>query len=365
MLVSTLVIACRGDAPKKKPPPPPPSSGALVDLKAIPPPPATPARSAPAPAATSPGGAVLNQGQARDLVFWTTADGALRLIALSWDGVLAGGDPKDRELNRLQIWDPSTSRVVATARDVGMTTSISVASQAHAIAMTNLDDAVSVRALPTFEARWSVTIDGAKLVKITADGKRVFVGDEHGSVRMLDGTSGKVQWKQKILPDYVAGFDLSPNGRYLAVGGDGKFVSVIDTRSRQVIARLPHAAPTDDKYGGIYTLAFAPDGNSLATAGVDDKVRVFAVPSGKLVRTLDGEGQVLALAWSPDSGTLAYGGNYDGPAIKVARFAAEHVDHITGAHKLALTALTFSPDGKQLVSGSRDKTMRIMAVQPN
>jgi WD40 repeat protein len=89
--------------------------------------------------------------------------------------------------------------------------------------------------------------------------------------------------------------DVSPNGRYIAVGGDDGQLALVDARGRRrVDADLGHKRRITDT-------AFSPDGRLLASAATD--LKIWSVPSGKLLQTLPGVGRVVA--WRSDGSGVA------------------------------------------------------------
>jgi len=58
----------------------------------------------------------------------------------------------------------------------------------------------------------------------------------------------------------------------------------------------------------VLSVAFSPDGQTLASGSDDTTVRLWQVSDGTLLRTLEGHTDtVLSVAFSPDGQTLASG----------------------------------------------------------
>lgn len=143
--------------------------------------------------------------------------------------------------------------------------------------------------------------------------------------------------------EHVDSVAYAPDGRTLASGGNDALVRLWDPATGQLLARwLGHT-------GEIFQVAFAPDGRTLATASKDGTVRVWDVFTGQVRALLRGhEGGVACVAFAPDGRTLASGG-LDGTIVfwdlvagNVQRRCTGHTDHVR--------ALAFSPDGATLAS---------------
>lgn len=126
---------------------------------------------------------------------------------------------------------------------------------------------------------------------------------------------------------------------------------------------------------------YTPNGKEIVTASWDKTIRVWDAANGDLKRVIrvpakpGSEGQIYCMAMSPDGKFLAAAG-YSVGAGDMERYGNDYVlliDYTTGkivdlfaAHGQAIFSLSFSGDGKYLVSGggTTDNTVWFYKVEP-
>ncbi|AWS41611.1 serine/threonine protein kinase [Streptosporangium sp. 'caverna'] len=150
---------------------------------------------------------------------------------------------------------------------------------------------------------------------------------------------------------------FSPDGRTVATGSEDNTVRLWDVADRRNVATLTGHTEA------IYSMAFSPDGKLLATGSYDDTTRLWDVAARSSVATLSGhadrKGAVFSVAFSPDGRTLAIGGNDTVRLWDVA--GRQPVATLTGRAK-NVWSVAFSPDGGLLAAGSEDATTRLWDV---
>ena len=169
----------------------------------------------------------------------------------------------------------------------------------------------------------------------------------------------------------VESLAFSPDGQTLASGSWDTTIRLWSTATGE-----PIGPPLEGHTNVVTCLAFSPDGQILASGAADRTVRLWdtfaalsaGAPTGRPIGPpLDGHTDiVMSVAFHPAGATLASGG-YDGTVRLWDTFAALSAGTHTGlplgppliAHAGAVTAVAFSPDGRILASGSGDTTIAL------
>jgi WD40 repeat protein len=146
---------------------------------------------------------------------------------------------------------------------------------------------------------------------------------------------------------------FSPDGFTVATGGTDENVFLWDTKTGQG-RRLPrsHRQPVE-------AVAFSPDGRTIVTGSEDGTARLWDIATGKehAGSPLRHQGKVLAVAFSP-KGRLVATGSQD----NTGRLWHPDTGSPVGPplqHQHWVQCVAFSPDGSVILTGSHDRTARL------
>jgi WD40 repeat protein/DNA-binding SARP family transcriptional activator len=160
----------------------------------------------------------------------------------------------------------------------------------------------------------------------------------------------------------VIGLAWSSAGE-LAVTGDGGRVQLWDVRARPRLVRVLRGLRSIGRLReAVTTVAFSPDGRTVAAGDIKHTPRAVPVPygaiavwstSGKRLWLATGRSRISTVVFSPDGKTIAAGQSDGSVLLYYARTGRlERTLHLEGTSDLFFTTAAFTPDGKLLATGT-------------
>jgi WD40 repeat protein/transcriptional regulator with XRE-family HTH domain len=192
----------------------------------------------------------------------------------------------------------------------------------------------------------------ADSVDFSPDGKYIVSGSSDKTARVWEVGTGK-EIARMTHDHYVLSVAFSPNGNYVASGSEDGTARVWEAMTGKEVARMTHEE-------GVRGVAFSPNGKHAISRSGRDTDLIWEVSTGKLVRT---NSEIV----TTDHQDFSRDGRYEVTADDIV---ARVIDTATGkevarmTHDEWVSSVAFSPDGIQVVSGSRDKTVRVWEIQP-
>ncbi|BAZ37356.1 WD-40 repeat-containing protein [Calothrix sp. NIES-4101] len=195
---------------------------------------------------------------------------------------------------------------------------------------------------------------------------QILASASRGETKLWDLTRGQLvstlseyPWSKSGLVDEVNSLAFTPDGQIIVSGGADSTIKLWHVGASDLIDIL-------HKHNGmVRCVAATPDRRMIITGGDDRKILFWDLTARKVVLTLSLDDTVPHTLELSQDGQVLVAGSYR--KIKVWRVACDDTTtriktemlYSFTAHSHVVTSLRFSPDGKFVVSGSMDKTIKI------
>jgi WD40 repeat protein len=208
---------------------------------------------------------------------------------------------------------------------------------------------------------------GVKSFSLTLDScQAVYISNQH-AITILDLASGKLV---NSLASYfgetrISTISMIPSGKQIIIGlGDGSLKVCDLVSGRQQRSVRGHK-------GIVHCVAVTSDGNRFVSGSEDTTIKLWRLTSERpphlkdwepdpdpLLHSLEGhEGRVTSVAVTPD-GKHIVSGSWD-KSIKVWELASGSLLRSLEGHTEWVSSVVVTSDGQQVVSGSGDNTIRL------
>ena len=311
-------------------------------------------------------------------------------IKFSPDGKFIATSSRDATAT---LWDVETGTACFTITHQGTVTSTTFSPDGTLLATSSIDATATLWNIDTKEIRWtftherqekSVTFDsghvetfnrgGIGYIAFSPDGKYfATVGQLMDYCTALwDVETGEQLWSvthEKPI-DTVA---FSPEGTSMATYYEDDTVSVLRVADGSLIPRAIHAEKWSkiktnlsidhDEDGWGRRVRFSPDGKHLAELKMgSNSITLWDVNTGKKTEELDEvKGRARTLAFSPEGDCLGLSCTPDPEYDTVELWDAEK--RVSFTHSGPVDTPAMSPDGTFLATGGRDKTVKLWHVE--
>ncbi len=303
-----------------------------------------------------------------------SANANVNAIDFNKDGFLASADGT----GRIWLWDPATGLPLDIQLNQGEEKKTGINAGAlkfspdgTMLAAGSWRDLVLWNVKTGEPARTLLIEDKTKInaLAFRGDGAVLASGDEPGSIRLWDTTTGDPigpplnQRNGSASPHPIRALAYNSIG-ILASGSDGGVV-LWDPTTRRLHAQQLHSTPECPTDLAIQALVFSEKNFNLLAVGADDAtVTLWDLASGDcLFPPMRGHmGPITDLDFSP-KGLILASSSLDGTVVLWDVETGRESERLTRpGHTGSVTSVAFSPDGETLATGSRDESVIVWNV---
>ncbi|MDF5711913.1 MAG: NB-ARC domain-containing protein [Nostoc sp. S4] len=267
----------------------------------------------------------------------------------------------------VKIWDIKTGKCLDTLeKHTNRIWSVAFHPQGHLIASGGDDHAARVWELQTGNSTKTFQGHSNAVYGIAYSWQQNLLasGHEDQTIKLWDLNLNTLQSLKAGLQPFrvlhghrnrIFSVAFSPNGEFLATGSADRTIKLWSPHTGQCLKTLHgHAS-------WVWAIALSPDGNLLASASYDHTIKIWDIRSGECWQTLEGHpGSVLAIAFSPDGRTL-FSSGYE-KIVKCWDIETGNCLYTWEADSNRVWAVAVSPDTQYVATGGDDCLLRLWDI---
>jgi hypothetical protein len=214
--------------------------------------------------------------------------------------------------------------------------------------------------------------DWVRGVFFMPDQKHIITASDDFRLIIWDLSNGNSVKQMQGHTNFINGFAMTRDGKRAVTGSDDNTIRVWDLATAQEIAKFSHSTQ-------VWSVAISNDGKKVASAGNDSQVRIWDVEKKMEIRKLPHPTRVWSMTLSPDGRMLVTGSggavnqipkevnfgpnppqiNQQDNALYFWEFeSGKFVRRLTG-HTSHVRALVWTLDGRHVISGGQDNSIRV------
>ncbi|MGF1580856.1 MAG: WD40 repeat domain-containing protein [Gemmataceae bacterium] len=258
----------------------------------------------------------------------------------------------------LKLWDPATGRATKTLEGhKGSITSAEFSPNGKYIVSASIDRSLKIWDVSSGKATKTIDINGGlpSCVRFHPNGQSIASSHVDSMIRTWDVKSGDLNRVWTAHNEPITCLSYNKEGSKLASSGMDRVIKVWDTANPNNPATV-----LSGHNGPVSVVAFRPDGRHLASAGSDRIVKLWKLPEGtRRDPEQDFRGHqdwITSLAFGP-KGAFMISASVD-QTLRLWEITTSEIP-FQAEHTGSVNVVRVSPDGNTLATGATDKTIKI------
>lgn len=312
---------------------------------------------------TSGSGLAITSSTISDLRLWKTADGSLA-GRLGGVAAIEGAAfvPETRQIiagyydGAVRKWDMDSGKVVSTA---GVTCtslcSMSASADGKLLAFGLQDKPLVIWDVATQTEKLRIAQKSTPLwTSFAQDGQHIVTVGRNDDLCVWSLPEGNLEWTLKGHTDTVNSAVFSDDGTRLLSTSSDKTARLWNLKMGTEIRALKHE-------GSVECGVFLSDGKSVLTADLDNHVQRWDMDTGNVSLQFDGAPETVFSLYVVPQGDSFYGACHNGTVCRWNVSTGKLIATLEG-HEGSARCAAMSADGKQLLTFSADKSVRLWNI---